>query len=174
MGGRAARHAWVTAAALGPNPDPRPETLQAAIADYFVPKRPARVVDVGGAYGVFVGEIVAAIPGTRGLIFDQPQVIERARKVWAGDAALAPVAGRVGFAAGSFFDATTLPTFEDGDVLAMRLILHDWSDEAREAGGRGKAVEGRGESGGARLPAPLHPHPDPTHEPLLIPAPCPP
>jgi len=105
-------------------------SAKACIADYYARGRHARVVDVGGAHGAFLGAILRALPAsTRGLLFDQPQVIQRAKAEWAEGGELVPLADRVSFVGGSFFDAATLPRFADGDVVNMRLILHDWSDE---------------------------------------------
>lgn len=108
-------------------------SASAVISDYYQRVQPTRIVDVGGAHGAFMGSLLRALPARStpggGLLFDQPQVIARAKKIWASDASLKPLAGRADFHAGSFFDAKTLPAFRDGDVVNMRLILHDWSDE---------------------------------------------
>ena len=107
-------------------------SASAVISDYYRRVQPTRIVDVGGAHGAFMATLLRALPATStpggGLLFDQPQVVARARKIWASDASLRPLAKRADFCAGSFFDAKTLPDFRDGDVVNMRLILHDWSD----------------------------------------------
>lgn len=106
-------------------------SAKAVIADYYARLGGcSRVVDVGGAHGAFLGAILDAAPAaTRGLLFDQPQVIERAAAVWGReDASLQRLLPRVELVGGSFFDRATLPRLADGDVVNMRLILHDWSD----------------------------------------------
>ena len=104
-------------------------SAKAVIADYYNATKFDRVVDVGGAHGAFLGAILRASPKAGGVLFDQPQVIARAKSVWATeDATLTPLLGRVAMMGGSFFEQKTLPAFRDGDVVNMRLILHDWSD----------------------------------------------
>ena len=88
----------------------------------------ARIVDVGGAHGSFLAQLLAAAPMASGILFDQPQVVAAARGVWESSPAWAPLLPRVEFAGGSFFDPSTLPTLVDGDVLVLRFILHDWDD----------------------------------------------
>ena len=104
-------------------------SAKAVIADYYAKTSFDRIVDVGGAHGAFLGAILKATPRVRGLLFDQPQVIDRASTVWRKeDACLTHLLPRVDMVGGSFFEAKTLPKLEDGDLLNMRLILHDWSD----------------------------------------------
>jgi hypothetical protein len=105
-------------------------SAKAVIADYYASRSFKRVVDVGGAHGAFLAAILEGLPAsTKGLLFDQPQVTDRAAALWKKKgSAYAPLLPRVEFAGGSFFDAATLPKLRDGDVLNMRLILHDWSD----------------------------------------------
>ena len=40
-----------------------------------------RIVDVGGAHGAVLAAIMAANPRLRGVLFDLPQVVERAKEV---------------------------------------------------------------------------------------------
>eukprot|EP00884_Botryococcus_braunii_P008292 jgi/Botrbrau1/17464/Bobra.0054s0051.1 len=89
-----------------------------------------KVTDIAGAYGGNLAQLLPAHPGMRGVLFDQPQVIERAKKIWAGDQAKAALLPRVKFVSGSFFEADTLPKAESSkEVYSMRLILHDWDDD---------------------------------------------
>jgi len=78
------------------------------------------VVDIGGGQGLLLKTILLACPGSRGILFDQPQVITSA------DPALtSPELGqRCQLVAGSFFES--VPT--GGDVYIMKVILHDWDD----------------------------------------------
>lgn len=74
----------------------------------------ATVVDVGGGRGAFLSAIVEAHPGMRGVLFDQPHVV---------DAAV--VGDRCEVVAGSFFDA--LPA--GADAYLLKAVLHDWEDD---------------------------------------------
>jgi len=80
------------------------------------------VVDIGGGQGLLLKEILLACPATRGILFDQPQVIASADQVLAS----AGLAQRCQIIAGSFFESVP----EDGDVYVMKAILHDWDDRA--------------------------------------------
>jgi hypothetical protein len=76
--------------------------------------RYARVVDVGGGRGAFLGAILEANPGMRGVLFDQPHVVEGA-----------DLGERCEVVAGSFFEAVP----EGADAYLLKAILHDWEDE---------------------------------------------
>jgi hypothetical protein len=78
------------------------------------------VVDVGGGQGLLLKAILLACPATRGILFDQPQVIAWANQVLAS----AGLAQRCQIVAGSFFDSVP----ENGDAYVMKSILHDWDD----------------------------------------------
>jgi hypothetical protein len=80
----------------------------------------ACVVDVGGGQGLLLKTILLACPGTRGILFDQPQVVASA------DQALASgeLGQRCEIIGGSFFEA--IP--ENADVYVMKAIIHDWDD----------------------------------------------
>ncbi len=78
------------------------------------------IVDVGGGQGLLLKEILLACPATRGILFDQPQVIASADQVLAS----AGLAQRCQIVAGSFFKSVP----DDGDVYVMKVILHDWDD----------------------------------------------
>ena len=78
------------------------------------------IVDIGGGQGVLLKTILLACPGSRGILFDQPQVIASADQ-----AVTSPELGqRCQLVAGSFFEM--VPT--GGDVYVMKAILHDWGD----------------------------------------------
>jgi len=62
------------------------------------------------------------------VLFDLPQVVEEAKKVWTEKRAeLLP---RTDFVGGSFFEAATVPVAraDSRDVYVLRVVLHDWSD----------------------------------------------
>lgn len=77
------------------------------------------VADVGGGHGHLLAAILKTAPGTRGILFDLPGVIEQAKAK-----GMLP-AERCDFIAGSFFDQA--PT---ADACIMKHIIHDWDDEA--------------------------------------------
>lgn len=86
-----------------------------------------RVVDVGGNYGSLLHEILVAHPTVQGHVLDLETVVESSRAKWLKEySAFLP---RMAWTGGSFFDASTFPTLMDGDVVVLRYILHDWSDE---------------------------------------------
>jgi len=80
------------------------------------------VVDVGGGQGHLLNAILLASPSTRGILFDQPQVIASASQIIAS----AGLTERCQLIAGSFFDS--IP--EGGDLYIMKAVLHDWDDRA--------------------------------------------
>lgn len=97
-------------------------THQAVIKAYDFSKFKC-LVDVGGGHGSFLADILKANPKLRGILFDQPQVIEGAKKqpfLTTGD-----VAKRAELKAGSFFESAPA----GGDAYIMKHIIHDWSDE---------------------------------------------
>jgi len=79
-----------------------------------------RICDVGGGTGALLATVLAANPSAEGVLFDLPEVIERAAPVL--DAA--GVQHRVESIGGSFFDAVPAGC----DVYLLKAILHDWAD----------------------------------------------
>lgn len=79
------------------------------------------VVDVAGGRGRLLATILEQYPRLRGILFEQPHVLEGARQL----VKEAGVADRCGFVGGSFFD--TVPP--GGDVYLLRNIIHDWQDD---------------------------------------------
>ena len=82
----------------------------------------AKIVDVGGGNGSLVSAILLANPAMTGILFDQPHVIEGARRS-IEDAGLAVRCDIVG---GDFF--SSVPA--GGDVYVLRRIIHDWDDDS--------------------------------------------
>ncbi len=80
----------------------------------------SRIVDVGGGTGVLLGEILAANPSVRGVLFDRPEVVEQATEALD----TAGLAGRFEVVGGDFF--TALPV--DGDAYLLSRVVHDWDD----------------------------------------------
>ncbi|MEV5833474.1 methyltransferase [Nocardia sp. NPDC052112] len=71
------------------------------------------IVDVGGGRGRLLAEILARTPGSRGILFDLPEVVAEVR-----------VPQRCTAVGGSFFDAVP----EGGDAYLLKHIVHDWAD----------------------------------------------
>ncbi len=78
------------------------------------------IVDVGGGAGALMERLLRKFTGLRGVVFDRPQVIARARARF-GESDLAD---RVECVAGDFFDR--VPEGADAYILAM--VIHDWND----------------------------------------------
>jgi hypothetical protein len=98
----------------------------------------AAVADIGGSGGDLLLAVLEQYPGTRGILFDLPEVVERARPVIAAS----PLAERVEIVGGSFFERVPV-----ADLYLLKQILHDWhDDECRQILGQIRAViapEGR-------------------------------
>jgi hypothetical protein len=103
----------------------------------------ATVVDVGGADGQFVLELLAAHPGLRGQVLDLPHAVDGARRA----AAKRGMSDRFSAVAGDFFESVPA-----ADLYLVKTILHDWDDEravailrscrsAAPLGGRALVVE---------------------------------
>ena len=79
------------------------------------------IVDVGGGQGLMLAAILRAHPQIRGTLFDQPDVVARAKAVLVEGG----VIDRCNVVGGSFFE--TVP--EGADAYLMRVVLHDWEDD---------------------------------------------
>ena len=91
-------------------------------------ERFSRIVDVGGSRGHFLVRLLRMYPGKTGIVVDRPPVIQMAMTKNAENEEINDVIHKIGYFGGDFFDETKMPEIEDGDVLMMRHILHDWSD----------------------------------------------
>src|SRR5262245_50754310 len=83
------------------------------------------IVDVGGGHGALLLAILKKNPGTRGVVFDAPQVAEGAAKAIRE----AGMADRCRAEGGDFFKSVT----PGGDLIVMKNIIHDWNDEKAAA-----------------------------------------
>ena len=92
--------------------------LVAATYDF---SRMSVVVDVGGGRGRLLATILERYPRLRGILFDQPHVIEDARQILEE----VGVVDRCELVGGSFFDAVPA----GGDAYVLRNIIHDWEDD---------------------------------------------
>jgi ubiquinone/menaquinone biosynthesis C-methylase UbiE/predicted transcriptional regulator len=79
------------------------------------------LVDIGGGNGSLLLATLEHYPSLRGMVFDRPDVIERAR----ANVKSAGLENRCTLAGGNFFE--TVPA--GGDAYLMRHIIHDWNDE---------------------------------------------
>jgi hypothetical protein len=94
------------------------QAAQAAASYDFTGLR--TVVDVGGGYGTILSAVLRANPDLRGILFDQPAVIDGARP----RIAAAGLAERCDLVAGSFFDGVP----DGGDLYLLSSIVHNWDD----------------------------------------------
>jgi hypothetical protein len=78
------------------------------------------LADIGGGLGTNLADVLRRYPTMRGVLFDQPHVVERAGRVLEA----AGVADRCAVEGGDFF--ATAPGGADAYVLGH--ILHDWDD----------------------------------------------
>jgi hypothetical protein len=76
---------------------------------------------VAGGQGFFLRCVLEGNPGVKGVLFDQPHVVEAGRAAMAG----ANLAERCDVVGGDFFEA--VPAGADGYVLSW--IIHDWDEE---------------------------------------------
>jgi hypothetical protein len=82
------------------------------------------LVDVGGGHGYLLGALLAANPTLRGVLFDQPHVVEGAKATFER----AGVTERVTRTSGDFFREVP-----PGDAYVLSHIIHDWDDERSTA-----------------------------------------
>ncbi|KAK9803137.1 hypothetical protein WJX72_000092 [[Myrmecia] bisecta] len=103
--------------------------LEAVVDDYRW-GRFTRVIDVAGAHGSFLAAILRKHPHLLGQLFNQPQVIQRARQMWAESREWQVVTSRAEFATGDLFDAETIPAAaSEHDAYVLRAVMADWADE---------------------------------------------
>jgi hypothetical protein len=95
----------------------------AAVARAYAFGRLDTLVDVGGAHGHLLAAILGRHRRLRGILYDQPQVVEGAAH--SGFLAARALTGRCTIQGGDFF--VDVPTGADGYI--MKYIIHDWSDD---------------------------------------------
>ncbi|GAA4081018.1 methyltransferase [Actinomadura miaoliensis] len=83
------------------------------------------IADLGGGNGTLLAEIMSAVPGLRGVLFDLPAALERAGRTLEG----AGVADRCEVVPGDFFEAVP----EGADAYLLKSVIHDWDDEKAAA-----------------------------------------
>lgn len=79
------------------------------------------VIDVGGGHGSLILAVLERNPELRGILFDQPHIIEGARARGAASAA----AARCEAVAGNFFESVP-----SADVCMLKHIVCNWDDDA--------------------------------------------
>nr|WP_244182450.1 methyltransferase [Xenorhabdus beddingii] len=87
------------------------------VRSYDFPEN-ATVVDVAGGFGGLLLEVLQANTTLKGILFDQPYVLERHKLGALGDDT------RWELASGDFFESCP-----PGDIYLLKYIMHDWSDE---------------------------------------------
>jgi hypothetical protein len=81
----------------------------------------SRLVDVGGGHGFLIASVLSKYPSMRGIVYDDPKVVEGANEVLR----TLGVSERTELIGGNFF--TSVPAGGDGYIL--KHIIHDWSDD---------------------------------------------
>ncbi len=80
-----------------------------------------KIVDVGGGDGMLLVSLLAAYPAMTGVLFEQPRVLDSARRRIGADG----FAARCEVLGGDMFES--LPT--GGDAYLLSRVLHNWNDE---------------------------------------------
>lgn len=76
----------------------------------------SKIVDIGGGQGILISEILKNNPNLKGILFDQPHVVEEARTFLEAKG----VAERCEFVGGNFYES--LPS--GADIYLMKHIIH--------------------------------------------------
>ena len=79
------------------------------------------VVDIGGGNGSTLAVVLNSHPKLKGVLFDMPQVVERAKSNFVESGLI----DRVRLEGGDFFRSVT----KGADAYILRHIIHDWSDD---------------------------------------------
>jgi hypothetical protein len=90
------------------------------IAEDYDFSRFGTIVDVGGGNGTLIAQVLGHHSAVRGVLFDQPHVVEGAAPLLEAHGVLE----RCRVVGGSFFESVP----EGGDGYVLKSILHDWYD----------------------------------------------
>lgn len=82
------------------------------------------VADIAGGYGHLLAAVVKANPGTNGVLFELPHVLEGAPKMMDSHG----VSDRVSLVAGDF--RSEIPVA--ADIYMLKHIIHDWYDDTNQ------------------------------------------
>lgn len=80
------------------------------------------IADIGGSYGSLLLEVLQANPHSRGILFDRPEVIAKAKTMFQS----IDIAHRCQLQEGDFFKFVP----NNCDIYLLRYILHNWGDDA--------------------------------------------
>ena len=94
--------------------------IDASISAYDFPRFDT-AIDIGGSMGTLLNLILDRYAQARGIVFDLPDVVERAEAAWAAEGG----ADRLSGIGGNFFEAVPA----GGDLYLLKMILHDWNDD---------------------------------------------
>lgn len=78
------------------------------------------IVDIGGGNGKLLSLLLRSLPNAKGILFDQPHVVNKALPVFEAQG----VADRCEIVGGSFFDKVPA----GGDLYIIKRIIYDWDD----------------------------------------------
>lgn len=90
-----------------------------AVAQAYTFTGSETIVDVGGGHGSLLASILETYPQLRGVLFDLPKVVERARTALAEQ----DLSSRCRVEGGDFFERVP-----NGDVILLRRIVHNHND----------------------------------------------
>lgn len=93
--------------------------LSSTVVDAYDFGRFQCIADIAGGHGAQLASILTRYPGTRGVLFDQPHVVDGAGELLRN----AGVGDRCSVIGGSFFE-----TAPRADAYVLKHILHDWND----------------------------------------------
>jgi hypothetical protein len=93
-----------------------------AVAESYDFSRFEVVADIGGGDGTLLTEILNRYPSVRGLLFDLPPVVDRARKKLEASGLL----DRCVVVGGSFLEKVP----QGASIYTMKTIIHDWEEPA--------------------------------------------
>ena len=94
-------------------------SVNRSLLDAYDFSRFSTVVDVGGGRGALLAGLLEVYPDMRGVLFDQPHVVDGVAADIERD-----VAARLAIVAGSFFESVP----DGGDAYLLKAIIHDWED----------------------------------------------
>jgi O-methyltransferase domain/Dimerisation domain len=99
--------------------------IAAAVVDAYDFSPLRHIVDVGGGNGALLAGILTANPALTGVLFDLPQVVDRA---------ITPMhalglAGRCEIVGGDFFEMAPA----GGNAYLLKHVIHDWNDDRAAA-----------------------------------------